>query len=91
MIEKLQLKFDILHDHGNSFAEQLDLVHSFPDDLKEVYLKFGADLAEVNGESSWTLPIPTRLIVDQSHKVVSIQYDADYKIRPEPEEVLQTF
>jgi peroxiredoxin len=91
LAEKLRLKFEILHDHENAFANKLDLAHGFPDDLKEVYLNLGADLGAVNGESSWTLPIPTRVIVDADQKILSITYDADYKKRPEPEEVLSAF
>ncbi len=89
--EKLRLKFEILHDDSNAFAQKLDLVHGFPDDLQDVYLKFGADLAEVNGEDSWTLPIPAQIIVGQDSMIRSISYNADYKQRPEPEELLKHF
>jgi len=85
------LNFDILHDPANQFAKQLDLVHGFSDELKDIYLGFGADLAEFNGEPSWTLPIPARISINSDHKIISIQFDADYKHRPEPEEVLADF
>lgn len=91
MVSKHRLKFEILHDFANQFAQELDLVHGFPDELKEVYLGFGADLALVNGEPSWTLPIPARIATSSDHKIISIQFDADYKQRPEPEEVLADF
>ncbi len=89
LIEKLHLNFEILHDAENLFAEQLDLVHGFDDDLKQLYLGFGADLAAFNGDAGWRLPIPTRIVVGSDHHVKSIQYDADYKVRPEPDETLQ--
>lgn len=85
------MNFEILNDHGNAFAESLDLVHGFDPDLKELYLGFGADLEQVNGEPSWTLPVPARIAVGKDQRILSIQYDADYKVRPEPEEVLKDF
>lgn len=87
-MEKHRLKFEILHDSKNEYAAKLDLVHGFEPDLKEVYLQLGANLEDVNGESSWTLPIPTRVVAGSAHNILSIQYNADYKLRPEPEAVL---
>lgn len=83
------MKFEILHDTKNEYAAKLDLVHGFEPELKEVYLQLGANLEEVNGEPSWTLPIPARVVVGNEHNILSIQYDADYKKRPEPEDVLR--
>lgn len=87
LVEKHQLKFEILHDVENAFAMKLDLVHGFEPDLKHVYLQLGANLEEVNGEASWTLAIPARIAVGMDHEILSIQYDADYKKRPEAEDV----
>jgi peroxiredoxin len=91
LVEKHRLNFEILHDQGNAFAEKLDLVHGFEPELKEIYLGLGADLAQVNGEPSWTLPVPARIAVGRDHSILSIQFDADYQRRPEPEEVLRDF
>ena len=89
LVEKLRLKFEILEDSENQYAAKFDIVHGFEPDLKQVYLDLGADLADFNGESSWTLPIPTQIVVGNDLKIRSIQYDADYKNRPEPEDVLR--
>lgn len=83
-----KLTVPILRDEGNRFADQLGLKHGFPDDLKETYLAFGIDLGASNGEESWTLPIPARYVIAQDGKVVSARIDADYTVRPEPEETL---
>ena len=88
LVEKYRLKFEILRDEANAYADQLDLVHGFDEDLREVYLQLGVDLAEVNGEPSWTLPIPTQILVDTDQKILHVQLDADYKVRPEPENIL---
>ncbi len=91
LVEKLRLKFEILSDVENRFAKALDLVHGFEPELKEIYLGFGADLEKSNGDPSWTLPIPAQMIVGGDHKIASIRYAADYKVRPEPDELLAHF
>jgi len=58
LIEKHKISFDVLSDHGNEYAAKLGLRFKLPDELKQVYLSFGNDLALRNGEDSWTLPLP---------------------------------
>src|SRR4029077_9124494 len=64
LIEKQRISFDLLSDPGNAYAVKLGLRFTLPDDLKGVYLSFGNDLAVRNGESSWTLPMPGRFVID---------------------------
>ena len=82
------LDFDILVDEGNRYASQLGLVFSLPKALIEVYTNFGLELPTYNGDESWTLPLPARLVVDSSHRVAYASVNADYTIRPEPDEVI---
>ena len=89
LVDKYRLKFEILRDPGNEYAQQLDLRHGFNEALQRIYVGFGADLAEVNGEPSWTLPIPAHLVIGTDQKILSIEYDADYTHRPEPESLLE--
>ena len=44
MQEEHQFDFPILFDEGFQLSHELNLTHEFPDDLKEVYLGFGANL-----------------------------------------------
>ena len=89
LVASRNLEFDVLFDEDNQFARALDLVHGFPDDLKEVYGKFGIDVAQANGNDKWELPIPARFVVDQHGGVRSADFDADYTNRPEPSESLK--
>lgn len=89
LIDDKSLGFDLLADHGNEFAAKLGLRFALPDDLKAIYQKFGLDLPKHNGESSWTLPMPARIVVDTEGIVRSVDVDPDYKIRPEPEVTLE--
>lgn len=89
LIDEKSLDFDLLADHGNEFAEKLGLRFTLPEDLKAIYQKFGLDLPKQNGESSWTLPMPARIVIDKQGVVRSVDVDPDYKIRPEPEETIE--
>ena len=83
------LDFDLLHDPGNAYAAELGLRFAFTPDLKEVYDGFGVDLAVVNGDDSWTLPMPARLVVDRGGIVRVADIDPDYTKRPEPQKTLE--
>jgi len=89
MIKKDNLTFDILTDEGNKVAAQFGLVFKVPDYLKEIYLKFGIDLERFNGDDSWTLPVPARLIIDTNSVIRSADADPDYTVRPEPDETIE--
>jgi len=88
LIEKQGITFDLLSDPGNDYAAKLGLRFKLPDDLKEVYLSFGIDLATHNGEGSWTLPMPGRFVVDQAGIVRAVDVDPDYQYRPEPQKTV---
>lgn len=87
--ERHQLTFPILFDEGNAWAQTLGLTHGFPDDLQEVYRSFDLDLPRYNGDDSWRLPIPARLVVRSDGRIESIEAHPDYTVRPEPEDTLR--
>jgi peroxiredoxin len=88
LIEKHKIDFDLLADRGNEYAAKLGLRFKLPDDLREVYLSFGNDLAQKNGQDSWTLPLPGRFVVDANGIVRTVDVDPDYRYRPEPEKTV---
>ena len=83
-----KITFAIVVDQGNEVAAQFGVRHGFSDALKEVYQGFGLDLAVANNDDSWTLPMPMRLVIDREGVIRASAADPDYKVRPEPEEVL---
>ncbi len=89
LVEKHRVTFDLLSDRGNEYAAKLGLRFQLPEDLKQVYLSFGNDLAVRNGENSWTLPMPGRFVVDRNGIVRAVDVDPDYRYRPEPEKTLE--
>lgn len=84
LVEGRKLDFEVLHDADNQYADQLGLRHGFPDDLKEVYGKFGINLDEYNENTKWELAIPARFVVGGDGIIRSADFNADYTIRPEP-------
>ena len=88
MIDKHKLQFDMLSDPGNDYAAQLGIRFQVHPDLQKIYLGFGNDLAKVNGDGSWSLPVPARLVVDQQGVVRAADIDYDYTHRPEPQKTL---
>jgi peroxiredoxin len=86
--EEKKLTFEILSDPGNQVAQHYGLKFQLPEDLREVYLKFDIDLPKYNGDDSWTLPLPTSLIIDQNGIIRHAAINADYTVRPDPEETV---
>lgn len=85
----MKLRFEILRDRNNDIAAAYGLKWSFPADLKALYQQFGINLAEANGEASWTLALPARYIIGPDRKVHYLRTDPDYTRRPEPSETLE--
>lgn len=82
------LTVNILSDPGNVIAARYGLKYQMPEDLIAIYKQFGLDIPKHNGDDSWTLPIPTALIVDSGGVVRHTNINADYTNRPEPEDTL---
>jgi len=76
--------YEMLRDSGNQVAEKYGLVFTLPDDLREIYLKFGIDLARGNGDGTWRLPVPARFVIDRQGSIRAVDADPDYTRRSEP-------
>ena len=81
--------FEMLRDLGNRVAESYGLVFTLPDDLREIYAKFGIDLARGNGDGTWRLPVPARFVIDREGIVRAVDADPDYRRRPEPAQTVE--
>ncbi len=88
MTEKHGLNFEMLSDPGNSYLAELGLKFEIPPQVKEIYQGFGLDIPATNGDDSWTLPMPGRIVVDSSGVVRATDIDPNYASRPEPEKTL---
>jgi peroxiredoxin len=89
MVDSNSLGFDILTDPNNDYAHALGLRFELPEQLRPIYLGLGIDLPACNGDQSWTLPMPARIIVGSDGIVLDVNADPDYTRRPEPSETLE--
>ena len=88
LVDKHKLTFDLLSDPGNAYASELGLRFVVDEGTKGVYEGFGLDIPSHNGDDSWSLPIPARLVVDGSGIVKTADIGLDYTHRPEPQKTV---
>lgn len=80
--------FPILSDPGNQVAERYGLRFRLPPYLIDVYRQLGVDLPVINGDDSWTLPMPARIVIDRLGIIRYAEAHPDYTQGSEPEELL---
>ena len=64
-VRENKVGFPILVDAGGAVAAEFGLRYSLKPDLIELYKTLGNDLALINGETSWSLPMPGRYVIGQ--------------------------
>ena len=89
MINKLGLTFPVLSDPGSKVMETFGILFTLPAAMVEIYKGFGIDLERFNGENSWQLPLPGRIIVDQEGLVRNVELSTDHTDRPEPADTVE--
>ncbi len=81
-------RFPVLIDHGGKVAEQFGLIFEMDDAAKNVLKSSGFDLEKRNADGRWILPVPGTFVIDRSGSVAYAHVDADYRTRPEPQEIV---
>jgi len=88
LTQKLNLTFPVLSDPGNRVASKFGSVFTLPKPMQEVYNTLGIDVPRFNGDDSWTLPMPARIIIDREGIIRRADFTVDHTIRPEPDETV---
>jgi peroxiredoxin len=83
------LPFPLLSDPGNKLATQFGLVYTVSPAMQEYYRSILVNLPFINGEPSWTLPLPATYVIGKDRKVLFAEAHSDFRVRPEPEETLE--
>ena len=84
-----ELGFPILSDPHNDVAASFGIRFALPSYLRELYKNaFRNDLAVVNGDDSWTLPMPACFVIGQDGIIGYAEVNPDYTRRPDPSELL---
>jgi len=88
MHDQHKLAFPLLVDGHNDVARQFGLVYRASHEQQDLYRRTFVNLPLVNGDDSWTLPIPATYIIDRDGTILFVSADEDYTERPEPLEIL---
>jgi len=84
-----KLRFPVLSDASNQVARRFGLVYRLSPDMQAMYESIMTKLPGYNGDQSWELPLAATYVVQQDGKILWARVDADWRKRPEPEEVLR--
>jgi peroxiredoxin len=57
------------------------------DAAKNLLKSAGLDLEKRNADGRWILPVPGTFVIDRSGHIVYAHVDADYRNRPEPQQI----
>ncbi|HEY7404408.1 MAG TPA: peroxiredoxin-like family protein [Candidatus Angelobacter sp.] len=84
-----KLRFPVLSDQGNHVARSFGLVYRVSSELQAMYEGIFTKLPGYNGDQSWELPLAATYIVRPDGVISWARVDADWRKRPEPEEILR--
>ncbi|HEY2359653.1 MAG TPA: peroxiredoxin-like family protein [Candidatus Angelobacter sp.] len=84
-----KLRFPVLSDQGNQVARKFGLVYRLSPELQTMYESIMTKLPGYNGDQSWELPLAATYVVQPDGKISWARVDADWRKKPEPEELLQ--
>jgi len=87
-VQQHGLPFPLLHDPSANLAEQFGLVYTVPEYHQRYLKSIMVNLPFLNGEPSWRLPMPATYAIGQDGRVLFAEAHADFRVRPEPLEVL---
>ena len=82
------LPFPVLADPGAAVAERFGLAYTVPDYLQRYYRSILVNIPFMNGEGSYRLPLPATYVLAQNGTILYARAYADFRVRPEPVEVL---
>ncbi|MBB6147200.1 peroxiredoxin [Silvibacterium bohemicum] len=88
MQDQHEIPFALLHDAGCSVAAQFGLAYQVPPYHQQHYRSVLVNIPFVNGDQSWKLLIPATYVIDRDGTVLFAEAHADFRVRPEPEDVL---
>ena len=84
------LPFPLLRDEGAAVAAEFGAAYSVPAYMQGYYRSILVNIPFINAEPSWRLPVPATFVIDRSGVVQWSQGHADFRVRPEPAEVLKS-
>jgi len=90
MVGQHKLRFPILSDPGCAVAEKFGLAYSVPEFFRDYFRSILVNIPFVNGDESWRMILPATYVISPAGRVALAQAHADFRVRPEPEEALES-
>jgi peroxiredoxin len=95
-LQQHELPFPILSDPGAAVAEEFGIAYSVPEPHRRYYQGILVNIPFVNSgatyknatEASWHLPLPAIFVVRPDGTIAFSEAHADFRVRPEPADVL---
>jgi peroxiredoxin len=87
--QKNDLTFVVLSDSGNQIATKLGILTAPTADVRGAQAALGLDLAQVNADGTYNLPMPTVVLVDASGAIRWIDVHPEYTERTEVPAILE--
>ena len=104
MVGQHSLPFPVLTDQGCAVAAEFGLAYTIPDYHRDYYRSILVNIPFINGvekgsiekggvekggDDSWRLVLPATYVLAKDRHVLYAEAHADFRVRPEPEEVLK--
>ena len=83
------LRFPLLRDEGAAVAIEFGAAYPVANYMQSYYRSILVNIPFINGEPSWRLPVPATFAIGRDGVVLWSQGHADFRVRPEPTEVLK--
>jgi peroxiredoxin len=80
-IDKTHASFSIIQDSGYKIMKAYDVNYKVDDTMNAKLKHYGVDLEKNNGNTDHVLPVPATYVIDQSGKIIFVQFDKDYTKR----------
>jgi peroxiredoxin len=90
MKRRCKATYPMLSDTGGTISAQFGLRWNVAADLKEAYGRVGVDLGQINGDQSWSLPMPAVYVAGVDGTIAYAQVDPDFRRPIDPSAVLDT-
>lgn len=94
--EQHRLAFPLLTDRDATLADQFGITYTIPVEARAYYRSILVNIPFANSGQSydaapdiaWRLPLPATFILRQDSTIAFAEAHADFRVRPEPEDVL---
>jgi peroxiredoxin len=96
-LQQHDLPFPILSDPGAQVAANFGVAYTVPQAHRRYYQSILVNIPFYNSggtylhasEASWRLPLPGIFVLNQANTIVFAEAHADFRVRPEPADVMQ--